>query len=104
MPIQTWVLTLGAWCCQVPSTRSAPLSAYALSYAMPGTDKAYRGIGWAIRGTDIAYGLRARYAVPGTEVVYAATTQGAFATIGSTFVGHYPWFATFNALQVDPMT
>lgn len=25
--------------------------------------------------------------------------DGSAATLGSSFVGHYPWFATFNSLQ-----
>lgn len=25
--------------------------------------------------------------------------EGSLATVGSTFVGHYPWFVTFNTLQ-----
>ena len=29
--------------------------------------------------------------------------DGSAATLGSTFVGHYPWFATFNTLQVNPL-
>lgn len=48
-----------------------------------------------VRGKDGMKILMEKVQKQGVGTFY----EGAFATIGSTFVGHYPWFATFNALQ-----
>lgn len=43
-------------------------------------------------GVDL---LKEKVRVGGFGVLF----DGAAATLGSTFVGHYPWFVTFNSLQ-----
>jgi len=48
-----------------------------------------------VRGKDGMGQLMDKVKQRGVGTLY----EGGFATIGSTFVGHYPWFATFNALQ-----
>jgi len=40
--------------------------------------------------------LREKVRVGGVGVLF----EGAAATLGGTFVGHYPWFVTFNTLQL----
>jgi hypothetical protein len=41
--------------------------------------------------------LKAKIATGGPQVMF----HGATATMAATFVGHYPWFATFNTLQAN---
>lgn len=48
-----------------------------------------------VEGKDGLKKLRAKVAVGGPRVLW----HGALAASGATFVGHYPWFATFNMLD-----
>jgi len=48
-----------------------------------------------VEGKDGLKKLRAKVGVGGPRVLW----HGALAASGATFVGHYPWFATFNLLD-----
>lgn len=49
-----------------------------------------------VHGSSAAAVLRARIAAEGVRTLWA----GALATLGASAAGHYPWFVTFNVMQM----